>query len=1091
MRSVKGEGISVGAFIRVSSSPHAEWGVGKVTRLHGKEVAVSYFDVPDDPRPTEVVVPIAAVNVVDLPEQTRVFQIDKENSRWRVGRVLDGAGQTVLVQFPNQQIVNAPREELHTRWRRPIADPVAFLIRQVNETPLFAEARAAFVRTVILQRGASLGMGAILSSSIQLADYQFSVVRRVLQDTVQRYLLADEVGLGKTIEAGILIRQYVLDQPKTARVLVIAPPPLVSQWKRELAERFNLAVWLDDFVHVVDSNDLGSIEEYIERAGMLVVDEAHHLSRVGDDGVNRLYDLLTANAKRVSRLLLLSATPVLSDAAGFLRVLHLLDPVVFSLDDKSGFERRLQARQLVAETVAALVPENVLSMEGDLDRLQDQFPSDMTLGRAIANLRPIVQLMPHEDDEPFLRALGELRSHLVETYKLHRRILRNRRKSVPWATPRRTGVEVVEYECEATAERRRALESLRVRLANIDVVGDVHNTLFGAAVHGAYAPVMYSALCKHGVQDLQALELARMVDELTLEVNREGARLQTVVAVVKRLLESLGQQVVVFCDREQDADEITAELQLKLPEAVVQRHEVSSQQNAEDDGHEPWELFLSEPLRCRVLVCDFRAEEGLNLHGGKKVAVHYDLPPAPNRIEQRLGRLDRFGAGDAIKSVVVACRHNLDEVAWLACLKEGLQVFSASIASLQYLIEETLRATCESWAAEGEPAIQRWREQLAGASGWVARESRRIEQQDALDALGEAHDNAFDHLEAVDSEWQTWRESFDGFAIEALKFHKRTERWDAALTPGDQVFRLAYVRPPQGATLMTLRAFVAEFLDTLDIDAAHSSSKNPLTAAYAFRRNTAVSKQGYARGVRPLRFGDSLVDALYSFCESDDRGRVFAMWRHMPSYSPRDASGVDLFFRFDFLIEADLSSDGQMDEDELRALRRRIDGHFPAIFQSVWVLPDRRCVDVAPPALQTPYSKKVGMTVDELGRDYNLNASRWQVLNMAADIPWTTAWSEHCIGAETAAREFVMQLDQIKYLIRRGIEGFRQQHAARTAQLRARASRLFAAARDAELAELLAEDRLHARLISAIGSPRLRLDAVGAVFVAPMSPFRR
>ena len=84
------------------------------------------------------------------------------------------------------------------------------------------------MRAVTAQRAASLGMSAVLSSRIQLADYQFKVVRRVLQDPVQRYLLVDEVGLGKTIEAGVLVRQYLLDGAATARALVIVPPPLVA-----------------------------------------------------------------------------------------------------------------------------------------------------------------------------------------------------------------------------------------------------------------------------------------------------------------------------------------------------------------------------------------------------------------------------------------------------------------------------------------------------------------------------------------------------------------------------------------------------------------------------------------------------------------------------------------------------------------------------------------------------------------------------------------------------------------------------------------------------------------------------------------------
>ncbi|RST52631.1 SNF2-related protein [Variovorax sp. MHTC-1] len=73
------------------------------------------------------------------------------------------------------------------------------------------------------------------SSGIELVSHQVSVVRRVLSDPVKRYLLADEVGMGRTIEAGFVIRQCLLDEPH-ARVVVLAPATLVEQWEGEPEE---------------------------------------------------------------------------------------------------------------------------------------------------------------------------------------------------------------------------------------------------------------------------------------------------------------------------------------------------------------------------------------------------------------------------------------------------------------------------------------------------------------------------------------------------------------------------------------------------------------------------------------------------------------------------------------------------------------------------------------------------------------------------------------------------------------------------------------------------------------------------------------
>src|SRR4051794_33514505 len=104
MSAVKQSAVVEGAFVKIAVPAYSAWGVGKVWRVQGRQATVRYFDLPDDSTPPEAVAPLAAVRVVDLPAQTRVFRVDETTGRWQVGRVLDGEGATVLVQFPNKQI---------------------------------------------------------------------------------------------------------------------------------------------------------------------------------------------------------------------------------------------------------------------------------------------------------------------------------------------------------------------------------------------------------------------------------------------------------------------------------------------------------------------------------------------------------------------------------------------------------------------------------------------------------------------------------------------------------------------------------------------------------------------------------------------------------------------------------------------------------------------------------------------------------------------------------------------------------------------------------------------------------------------------
>lgn len=1078
----------IGAFARVLDGPHREKGIGKVVRIDGPVAVIRYFDAPDDPKPPEVIVPTAALKAVELPAQTRAFLFDRRVHRWRVGRILEDGGTDLLVQFPNRDLQTVAREDLETRWRQPILDPTLFLARGVTETPRFAYARSDFMRAVTAQRAASLGMSAVLSSRIQLADYQFKVIRRVLQDPVQRYLLADEVGLGKTIEAGVLIRQYLLDEAATARVLVIVPAPLVAQWRQELRERFMLGDWLDDFLFVVSSDDLDAIGSHLRTAGMLVVDEAHHLSRQGTNGSNVLYEQLRARVRDIPHLLLLSATPVLADTAGFLRMLHLLDPVVFPLDDLPGFERRLASRQLVAETVAGLAPEHVLSMEDELDRLESAFGDDPALRDLISHLRPVVQRLPEEDDLEFTQALTALRSHLTETYRLHRRILRNRRRSVPWATPRRAGLETLPYHCDVAGERAQALDELRVHLSNLEAGDALMHSLFVAALHPTAAPPLRPQLEAHGINDPHAHQLATRVDRL-MDDDAIEARVAATANAIRRLLAVNTQQVVVFCDRTEQADRITATLRNSFPGDTVQRHVCESVDDDGVDTPHAWQAFLQDPARCRVLVCDARAEEGLNLHGGRKVALHFDLPANPNRLEQRLGRLDRFGAGEPIRSVSMICVDDPNEKAWLACLDEGFDVFRHSIASLQYLIESSLRQATIEWFGTGITALQDWKAQLAGPTGWVARERRRIDQQDALDSLAEAEDEAFERLEAEDDEWERWRDAFRAFAVDNLQFRIQVEPWDGGLPAGEQVFRLAYDRNGQRSTLLSLPTFVNSFLGTIDTNNRNSRPGHPLTFPYAFRRGSALSRQGMVRGVRPLRFGDPLVESLSAFCYYDDRGRSFAMWRHLPGHEARDASGIDLYFRFDLHVEAVPVPSSESDDAETHALRRRASGIFPPQCHTLWVSIDGAITNEPPTELRAPYTPAPKLPGD--GCDYNLNPQRWYVLERAGVLPWLPAWMQHCSQARDTSIGHLRASPTMRRDIQTALTALGRQREERLAQLRARALRLENAARAAELEQLRAETDLFDRLAKAIASPGFRVDVAGAVFLSPINPFSK
>jgi ATP-dependent helicase HepA len=314
-------------------------------------------------------------------------------------------------------------------------------------------------------------MPGLLSSAIELVEHQVSVVHRVLQDPFQRYLLADEVGLGKTIETGILIRQYVLDKPESHRVLVIVRNALTQQWKEELRRRFHLEKQLGDTIHVIGHRDATGIEEFGHDAGMVVVDEAHHLSAwaYSEDAdlvsLYRAVERITTPPER--SVLLLSATPILHNEAAFLAMLHLIDPLLYSLTDLEAFRLRVTHRQEVAEAIVSLAEDKInVLLEQTLERLSEFFPVD---DRFHDLRRPLSELIGRdvaEDDAERCRLIRSLRVHVSETWRLHRRLLRNRRsENRERLLPGRSGCEICHWESSEIETLEKLLNEWRLNAA--------------------------------------------------------------------------------------------------------------------------------------------------------------------------------------------------------------------------------------------------------------------------------------------------------------------------------------------------------------------------------------------------------------------------------------------------------------------------------------------------------------------------------------------------------------------------------------------------------------------------------------------------
>lgn len=288
------------------------------------------------------------------------------NPELGTGRVTAVEGRVIAVQFPTATLRFAANSEALIREaegerRRELSLIDRLAAGEIDETDDFLT--HLDILHLLAVREAS-GLGSFLGGRVRLFPHQMYVAERATTRMPVRWLLADEVGLGKTIEAALIMNR-LLHTRKIERCLVVAPEALTVQWLGELWRKYHQVFTLLDAPRLADvERDFGAgfnpfdvharaviaLETLVERpeltrqavnAGidLLVVDEAQHLRRPpGHPGEPR-YRAIAPIAALGRHVLLLSATPLEDNAHGFFRLLQLLRP-----DEFRGRAGRTHAR---------------------------------------------------------------------------------------------------------------------------------------------------------------------------------------------------------------------------------------------------------------------------------------------------------------------------------------------------------------------------------------------------------------------------------------------------------------------------------------------------------------------------------------------------------------------------------------------------------------------------------------------------------------------------------------------------------------------------------------------------------------------------
>ncbi|NBE85419.1 hypothetical protein GVV04_31625 [Micromonospora sp. NEAU-HG-1] len=952
-----------------------------------------------------------------------------------------------------------------------------------NETPYFRDARLPMLRDLVAQRAACASIPALLSSAVEIYPHQVRTALTVLSDPVPRYLLADEVGLGKTIEAGLVIRQVLIDDP-TARIAVLVPGPLRHQWAHELLERF----FTDDFPEAtlkIISHEAPERWNSFKGFDLVVVDEAHRLVDVDDQAMSP-YAELSALARSTHRLLLLSATPILWHEATHLGLLHLLDPDVYRWEDRAGFTERLRTRMDLATAAYSMDATFEQFLPSAIDEVTALIPADPRF-RTLAD--EVLAMLNDQDDlrnpsmRPELAArVDALRAHLGETYRLHRRVIRHRRHTVlredtdastlPFAVTGRVKPTVVPLNDAASELGHDLVLAWQSHVSRWlrDTDDLSHAGAYGLALavlasraggnledlldalrwrwhHDGDAAVR-AALTAYEREILRAVPIAPGESDLSEMVTDSDDDLD---AMVRAVLDTYSThvRVVAFCGAGQLASRLAGEIR-HHKSVIVAEHTTVVGGEASQTSVREWSA------KGGVLICDESAEDGLNLQIAEAI-VHCRLPWSPNRLEQRLGRVDRYHnmtiSGPARQIVLSSPAGDYSFAgAWASVLETGFTVFGKSISALQAGVERVLPALWREGLIDGPQAILRQARTVHEA---LVREQKDVDTIDSLEAIYETDTGLRDIAEAVGAvelDWRKMQEAICGYAGDGNGGLRLSVRRSSSPREPLVHFGLGAAAP-----LMPPRLFAR---------ARHVSE--PMMAG-VFNRTVALRMPG----TRLFRVGSPLVDLLANVVNIDDRGQASAFWR-------RGHGDPQVFFGFDYLVEAETASAEkalEASKQVARALRRQADRLLEPFMRRVWIrvaaasaVSEQGLLAL----LERPYDPRRG--------DINLNTDRIKLLlDLFGD---RQKFTDASYEADAAARAHLARSTD---LVER-CAAAREQAMRVLAVSRAQALARHAAGRllgDTE--SFLADVKVEEHLVSSLADPRVSLVSVTCCVVGDLS----
>ncbi len=514
--------------------------------------------------------------------------------------------------------------------------------------------------------------GALDRLDVDPLPHQIDLVHRIMTSDQQNWLIADDVGLGKTIEVGLLLAA-MKRRREARRVLVVCPAGMVRQWQDEMKFKFNqdFRIYGLDFhinqpshwttydkvivsIDTAKSDTHGPIFNETGDWDVIVFDEAHHLSKIPGQSTTQRYALAERLKSMTDRLMFLTGTPHQGKTSQFVNLLLLLRP-----DLSHRFATMFTDPSVVAEVVLRNRKSLATDANGAfLFRGQETHLIRVPLSDAASQfsdrLRSYLRhgYAASETGGSRGRAIG----FVMTTY---RKLASSSIAAIERALQRRL------WRLQTGAVEPNGVQgvlSLEDLLEAIGEGSDVQEDLDSIADQIATENAGVSPFF-----DQEQVEIAALL-EAARSVARSDSKLQQFLSEIVDPLHRRGEQLLIFTEYRATQEYLVDALKGKYPESGVCQLNGSMSLN---EKRANIETFNRE---AQFMISTEAGGEGINLHERCHILVNYDLPWNPSRLVQRSGRLYRYGQDKRVIAFNLTSNDGFDNLALGMMLERVLSI---------------------------------------------------------------------------------------------------------------------------------------------------------------------------------------------------------------------------------------------------------------------------------------------------------------------------------------------------------------------------------------------------------------------------------